>query len=240
MVFGVIGGTNFLKSKFFCDFEKVELKGPYGPVKLWRSGDVVFCQRHQSNPDVEYQPPHLINFQAIAWGMNELGVETVVAFTSVGSMKPEIPKGSIVVVDDYFNLFRPVSMFDDRRGHLVIQFDDPTRQRVMRVLDKIGTKYIGKGVYCNVTGPRFESFAEIRFLATVGDVVGMMAAYELTCLTEMGIAYATVSFADNMANGIHSEVLSPEQLEEDLATNLAKMELVLSGVLEEFSGSKAK
>eukprot|EP01083_Nonionella_stella_P175827 613440_1 len=220
MVFGVIGGTNFLKSKFFCDFEKVELKGPYGPVKLWRSGDVVFCQRHKSNPDVEYLAPHLINFQAIAWGMNVLGVKTVVGFTSVGSMKPEIPKNSVLVPDDYFNLFRPISMFEDQQGHIVVQLHDPTRQRVMRVLDKTGIKYIGKGVYCNVTGPRFESFAEISFLATVGDVVGMTAAYELTCLTEMGIAYSAVACADNMANGINSEVLSPEGFHEDVASNL--------------------
>eukprot|EP01083_Nonionella_stella_P141694 437063_1 len=136
MVFGVIVGYSFLESEYFSGFEKFEMKGPYGAVRLWRSGDVVFCQRYQSNPDVENLAPHLINFQAIAWGMKALGVKTVVGFTSVGSMKPEIPKNSVLVPDDYFNLFRPISMFEDQQGHIVVQLHDPTRQRVMRVLDK--------------------------------------------------------------------------------------------------------
>ena len=58
------------------------------------------------------------------------------------------------------------------------------------------------GTYAQVRGPRFETRAEIRLLASFADLVGMTLAAECTLAGEAGLAYAALCIVDNLANGV--------------------------------------
>eukprot|EP01083_Nonionella_stella_P068721 182679_1 len=229
---GIIGGTSFLKSKYFENFEPIELNTPHGEVKLYKSGNIVFAQRHQADPKIDYRPPHLINFPAIAWGMKELGVQTVIGFCCVGSLKPEHAVGTIMVPDDFFGVFDPISAFEDRRGHMVISFDQSTREKIKGLLEGAKIDFKFSGVYLQTKGPRFETPAEIRFLGQIGDVVGMTGASELTCCFEVGMSYAMITCSDNMANGVGKENLTEKEFHDNVKKNMPKMERILGLVLD--------
>ena len=58
------------------------------------------------------------------------------------------------------------------------------------------------GVYVNTRGPRYETKAEVKHFATIGDVVGMTAAHEAGLAKELGLKYAAVCVVDNVCNGL--------------------------------------
>lgn len=57
-------------------------------------------------------------------------------------------------------------------------------------------------MYSQTIGPRFETKAEVRFLAAFSDVVGMTAAHEADFCNEHGLPYALLCMVDNAANGL--------------------------------------
>jgi purine nucleoside phosphorylase len=80
------------------------------PGQIWQvnlrvdaARTLVFCQRHQADPDHEYTPPHKINKHAIIWALHQLGCSKIVAFCSVGSLSVTLPVGSMMVPDDYYD-----------------------------------------------------------------------------------------------------------------------------------------
>ena len=84
--------------------------------------------------------------------------------------------------------------------------------------DASSTPIVDGGVYVQTIGPRFETPAEIRFFATVGDVVGMTVAAECVLAKEAGLAYAAVCMIDNMANGLDDVGLSLDEFQPGVAT----------------------
>ena len=70
-----------------------------------------------------------------------------------------------------------------------------------------------EGVYCQLTGPSFETPAEIRMLKTIGaDMVGMSTAVEANVARHIGLRVAGVSLISNLASGISKEKLSEEDV----------------------------
>src|SRR4051794_22489445 len=75
---------------------------------------VPFIQRHGPDP---YVPPHLIDHPRNMARLIEAGCDRVLAVSSVGSTRPEIPVASLVCPDDYIALSGAGSAFADTRGH---------------------------------------------------------------------------------------------------------------------------
>eukprot|EP00461_Guttulinopsis_vulgaris_P007122 UN07170 len=127
---GVIGGSSFLKSKYFLEgkWEQLTETTPYGKLAYYLDSDhgIIFVQRHHADPDVDYSPPHAINRKAIIWGLQQLKCEKVIAFCSTGAMNPAIALGSVVVPNDFLCLER-TNFYEDYRGHNVPGFDDELR-----------------------------------------------------------------------------------------------------------------
>jgi 5'-methylthioadenosine phosphorylase len=87
------------------------------------------------------------------------------------------------------------------------------------------------GVYTQSRGPRFETPAEVRALARIGDLVGMTIAAECILTKEAGLPYAAVCVVDNLANGLDAEPLSTEQFAAAVAANQAALLRDLARVL---------
>eukprot|EP00732_Lithocolla_globosa_P006249 Lithocolla_globosa_v1_NODE_7116_length_990_cov_7.535829.p1 type:complete len:252 gc:universal NODE_7116_length_990_cov_7.535829:896-141(-) len=213
-MFGLVGGSSLRTSTLFVEHYKCEeflQDTKYGQVKLGvvttdSNKKFYFCQRHHCVPDVKYSPPHLIPRQAIVEAFKLNGIETVVGICSVGSMDPTTPPGTLVVPDDYVNFWSICSMSDTESAHIVPEYDEPLRQKCMKILNQAKIKHLEKGTYVQTRGPRFETKAEIKILKNYGEIVGMTGADEATLFKEAGISYAALCIVDNFANGITSSL----------------------------------
>jgi len=105
----------------------------------------------------------------------------------------------------------------------VPEFNDDLRQGVLRVLKEAGFKVVPSATYVQTIGPRFETKAEVRFLASVAHIVGMTCAHEVVLAKELNIPYATVAMVDNYANGITHQ-LSIEEFQSGVRTHINIME----------------
>ena len=177
-VLGIIGGSSLLKSKYFVHIALSIIVTSFGKVKLYIGKGFVFCQRHEADPDIEYSPPHLINKRAIVAAFEKLNVKRIVAFASVGSLKRDLVPGTIVFPDDFFNIFDIVSYHDDRRAHFVPSLESSKlRKEILELLVGKHFELQDYGVYCQTSGPRFETKSEIRFLGQQGHIVGKILVY---------------------------------------------------------------
>lgn len=240
---GIIGGSSLLKSSFFASTSKRIVETTYGEVQLYFGDNFIFCQRHHADPAKEYTPPHLINTKAIIEAFKQCNVERVIAFCSVGSLKREIPIGSIVIPDDYFNLFNIITFYDDYRSHHVPSLDTDFRREVIEVLRNGGfggDQLITRGTYIQTTGPRFETKAEVRFLAMCADIVGMTAAFEAVLTAELKLPYAIICMVDNYGHGLElGPELSMEQFNQCVKNNERTVETALSVVLQHYVPASA-
>ena len=116
----LIGGSSFLDSSYLSSFTPITVPTPHGPciVHCNASRSLYFIQRHHANPSYPYSPPHLINKRSIIAALLQLGVTSIVAFGSVGSLKPSIPVGQLVIPDDFYDV-EPVTLFEyEPKGHM--------------------------------------------------------------------------------------------------------------------------
>ena len=151
---------------------------------------------------------------------NQLGVKAAIITNAAGGINTNYSQGALVVLTDHINLQGSNPLIgpnDDRFGP---RFPDmsrvywkPYRQAALEEAKKLGIN-VAEGVYLAVTGPSYETPAEIRAFRTWGaDVVGMSTVSEVIAAAHMGIKVLAISCVTNMAAGIldqpldHKEVL---------------------------------
>jgi 5'-methylthioadenosine phosphorylase len=186
-------------------------------------------QRHGAGGG-PYVLPHEIDHEANLRGILEQGCDRVLAISSVGSLKAELPVGTIVCPDDFIALHLEESIFEDARAHSAPHFDARWRAEVIEAWDG-GDGLRDGGVYWQAIGPRFETPAEIRLMAAHADVVGMTVGSECVIAGELGLQYAALCMVDNLANGLGPEILDVAAIERDRAANAAILRDGLAAVL---------
>ena|ERR1700742_2472482 len=187
-------------------------------------------QRHGAG-DEPYVLPHRIDHEANLRPLAEQGVDRVLAISSVGSLKPELPVGTLVCPDDFIALHLDDSIYDDARAHSAPSFDQELRAEAIEAWAASGQQPVDGGVYWQAIGPRFETPAEIRLIAAHADVVGMTVGSECIIAGELGLQYAALCMVDNLANGLGLAELSVAALERDRAANAALLRDGLEAVL---------
>jgi len=98
---GIIAGTGFHKTGFLGETTEKTIETPYGDAYSLLGKGFMFIQRHGKEMQT---PPHMLNHRANIYAFKQMGIDTVIALTSVGSMKKAMPPGSIVIPDDYMQL----------------------------------------------------------------------------------------------------------------------------------------
>ena len=185
-------------------------------------------QRHGNG---EYVLPHEIDHIGNLRALVEQGCDRVLAIASVGSLDPELPVGSLLCPDDFVALHLGLSSFGDERAHRAPSFDPSWREEVLGAWNAGPVEVRDGGVYWQAIGPRFETPAEIRLMAAHADVVGMTIASECIVAAELGLAYAAICVADNLANGIGPGPLEIIELEAARAANALQLHDGLAAVL---------
>lgn len=152
--------------------------------------------------------------------LRQLGASVLMLTNAVGSLRPEVGPGSLVLIDDHLNLqgTNPlVGPNDDRIGprfpDLGDLYDAELRRRIHAVAEKVGIPVHG-GVFAGWLGPCFETPAEIRMLRVLGaDTVGMSTVAEAIAAKHCGLRVAALSIVTNLAAGMagplsHGETLA--------------------------------
>jgi 5'-methylthioinosine phosphorylase len=190
----------------------------------------IVVQRHDGNG--AYTLPHRIDHAANLRSLAARGCDRVLAVGSIGSLHAELGVGSFACPDDFIALQLGLSALTDVRAHRAAGFDPEWRARVIAAWDAADAVELRDGgVYWQAIGPRFETPAEIRLIATHADLVGMTIASECIVAGELGLAYAAICVVDNLANGIAAKPISVEELERDRAANVVRLRDALDAVL---------
>ncbi|MEP6624446.1 MAG: MTAP family purine nucleoside phosphorylase [Acidimicrobiia bacterium] len=222
---GVIAGSALRASEFAGSGQRVE----YAGVAVTEVDATIVLQRHGLD---DWSPPHRIDHRSHLRALLEAGVDRVVALSSVGSLRTDWAVGTCVNVDDFYAPATTLAFYDDYRSHTVPRFDAAWRGAVAQAwTGATTTPLVDGGVYAQTSGPRFETAAEVRALATVADLVGMTVASECILATEAGLPYAAIAVVDNLANGLGAIPLTMEEFDHGVATNRARLLADLDALL---------
>jgi 5'-methylthioadenosine phosphorylase len=177
-------------------------------------------------------PPHRINFRANLAALALAGVDRVIAFGSSGSLKPEIPPGSLVIPTDYISVTDIPSIHDHAIEHVRPELSEDLIKDLGRI---IPAARMG-GVYAQTRGPRIETIAEVLALAKVADIVGMTVASEATLACELGLDFAALCTVDNYANGLgNGQVLTYEHILDTSRTHRHRTEEIMTAIIQDMA-----
>jgi len=138
----------------------------------------------------------------------ELGVKTLLLTNAAGGIRPEFVPGTLMVIRDHLTLLDRTSwkQFDDRPA-------SPYSERLTQFLLELDPS-LPVGTYAALTGPCYETPAEIRALAALGaDAVGMSTAREAEAGVRLGMEVAAISTITNKAAGLSDGPLSHKEVE---------------------------
>ena len=147
--------------------------------------------------------------------LERLGCGALVLTAAAGSLRPEMPPASLVLIEDHINLNGPNPLVgekgDARFVSLVDAYDPALCSRFRAAAVQAGLAVPG-GVYMWFSGPSFETPAEIRMARTLGaDVVGMSLVPEVILARHLGLPLAAVSMITNFAAGFHGGAPTHDQ-----------------------------
>lgn len=211
---------------------EVELGGV--PVAITDRGAHVVLYRHGLD---EYVPPHRINHGVHLRVLMDLGCDRVLAMSSVGALRVDLPVRTFLAPHDFIALDQPPIVALDHEGqHVVPGFTSEWRHRVITTwTTATDVPLVDGGVYWQANGPRFETPAEVRMIAAHADVVGMTVASECVAANQLGLDYAAVCVVDNLANGLDAELLTPDQYRAGQEANRARLLGALASVIPELA-----
>jgi 5'-methylthioadenosine phosphorylase len=224
-----ISGTSIVNSDLFASWEVGVVETLFGPVTYKRHGEHVLINRHGYGVPM---PPHSINYRANIRALADLGFVDVVSVNSVGSLKPELPPGTLVSCGDYVCLQQgPQTFFDDELKGGAPGIDNNLMPMLLARLSPEFSIFGGK-VYVQMQGPRFETKAEIEVIRHWGDVVGMTAAHEADLCREIGLHYNSFAIVDNYANGLAGSSIDFVKFKDLVKDNQAKANRLFARLLE--------
>jgi len=203
---GIIGGSGLDDPDILLDARDDEVDTKYGkpssPLKSGKIGGVetVLLARHGRHH--QYSPTQ-VNNRANIMALKEVGVTHILATTACGSLRQEIDRGHLVVLDQFidFTRFRKNTFFDsfdDCPHHTAMAhpFAAELRKKLYDQAVTLGLKVHPKGCVVTIEGPRFSTVAESKMFRLWGaDVINMSTAPEVMLACEAEIPYAAVAMS---------------------------------------------
>ncbi len=171
------------------------------------------------------------------------GAEILVLTNAAGSLRADVGPGRLMMITDHINL-SGVNVLagpnDEEIGprfpSLSDAYDPELRDRLRAAAGELGID-LAEGVYLAVSGPTFETPAEIRAYAMLGaDAVGMSTVHETAVARHSGLRVAAISAITNFAEGLNPEPLSHEQTLRDAQRAADALAPLLVRFLEGLAG----
>lgn len=148
-----------------------------------------------------------------------LGVRTLILTNASGALNFEFTPGSLMVITDHLNLLgaNPLigpndARFGPRFPDLSNTYAHELQEIVLMEARAMGMK-MGRGVYASLSGPSYETPAEIHMVRTLGaDAVGMSTVPEAIVARHMGMQVVGISCITNLAAGVSDEPVDHSQV----------------------------
>jgi purine-nucleoside phosphorylase len=148
-----------------------------------------------------------------------LGIRAAILTNAAGGINTNYKQGALVVLRDHINLQDTNPLIGPNDERFGVRFPDMTqaywksyREAALEEARRLGIE-VHEGVYAALTGPSYETPAEIRYLRAIGaDLVGMSTVPEVIAARHMGIRVLGISCVTNMAAGILDQVLTQEEV----------------------------
>ncbi len=153
--------------------------------------------------------------------MKLLGAEILFLTNAAGGVNTSFHAGDLMMIKDHISVFAPNPLIGPNIDALGTRFPDMSMvydQSLQEVISRTAREnhiFLQEGVYAQLTGPSFESPAEIRMLRTMGcDAVGMSTVVEAIAARHMGMRICGISCICNLAAGMTNKPLSHEEVQE--------------------------
>lgn len=172
--------------------------------------------------------------------MKQLGVRTLIVTNAAGAINKSFSPGDLMLISDHINLMGTNPLIGRNDDKLGPRFPSMTEGYSLKLRDIAKTAAansqinLQEGVYAALTGPSYETPAEIRFLRIIGaDAVGMSTVPEVIAANHCGMEVLGISCITNMASGVtekpldHDEVIETSRKASERFITLVKSVIAL-------------
>lgn len=203
----IIGGSGLEDPDILKSPKTIKVNTPYGePSSELTTGiigntEVVILSRHGKKHTI---PPTQVNNRANIWALKEYGCQYILATTACGSLRDEIGRGDLVILDQFidFTKHRISTFFDEfqpgKMNHTQMSepFNSNLRKLFIQSAEELDLNFHQKGTVISIEGPRFSTRAESNMFRLWGaDVINMSTAPEVILANEIGIPYAAIAMS---------------------------------------------
>jgi len=168
-----------------------------------------------------------------------IGCETLVLTNAAGSLQQQAGPGSVMLLTDHLNMTGVSPLFGETGNERFVNMGDAYNAELQQLFRGVAAKQqvtLHEGVYAWMSGPQFETEAEIRALKVLGaDAVGMSTVPEVILARHQNVKVAALSIVTNYAAGMSETPLSHEQTLEFAALATESVQKLLTGFLEEYN-----
>lgn len=204
---GIIGGSGLENPNILQEAIDIEINTPYGkpssPLKIGKiSGvEVVLLSRHGRKHTI---PPTQVNNRANLWALKEMGCTHILATTACGSLKREIKRGDLIILDQLidFTKQRKISFHEEFLPGKIVHtamaepFSRELREILIQTCQELNISHHKRGTVITIEGPRFSTKAESKMFSLWGaDVINMSIAPEAILANEIGLPYAAIAMS---------------------------------------------
>jgi len=203
---GIIGGSGLDDPDLIEDYSIVDIHNHWGhPSSVLKTGkihdiDIVMLSRHGSKHAIS---PSGVNYRANIWALKDLGVTHIIATTACGSLREEINRGDIVILDQMidFTRHRQTTFFENFvDGAVHTQMADPfnkhIREKLIDCCRDMNIRHHEKATVITIEGPRFSTRAEsFMFRQWGADVINMSTGPECILANEANIPYGCIAIS---------------------------------------------
>jgi len=170
--------------------------------------------------------------------LGRLGVRAVVLTNAAGGISREYTQGCLVLLRDHINLQGSNPLIGPNDERFGVRFPDltqvywkPYREFAREEARRLRMQLF-EGIYAGLTGPSYETPAEIRYLRAIGaDLVGMSTVPEVIAAAHLGIRVLGISCVTNMAAGILDQPITTEEVIETGERVKGQFAALLSAVI---------
>ena len=153
--------------------------------------------------------------------MKLMGAKILFLTNASGGINPSFTAGDFMMLTDHVSLWAPNPLIGANIDELGVRFPDMTHvydvdlQEILRKTALDCQITLKEGIYAQLTGPSFESPAEIQMLHKLGvDAVGMSTVVEAIAANHMGMKICCISCVCNLAAGMTDNPLTHEEVQE--------------------------
>jgi len=204
---GIIGGSGLDNPDILKDVKEIKVKTAYGKptsdLKIGKIHDVevVLIARHGREHTI---PPTQVNYRANIQALKDQGCTHILATTACGSLREEIDRGDLVILDQFidFTRLRKISFFEEfapgdmKHTPMADPYSEELRNLLIETAKELNLKHHEKGTVVTIEGPRFSTRGESNMFRIWGaDVINMSIAPETALANEAEIPYAAVAMS---------------------------------------------